>query len=98
MLFGLAAYFLLPNAPTSAPFFTEAEKEFIKRALHEDGIILVGEQDNDYTWTEFWRAFIQPHVILIALSGFFNGTFIRSQQQQIMLNARLLGATVSGLA
>ncbi|KAI0665059.1 MFS general substrate transporter [Cubamyces menziesii] len=76
VLFGLAAYFLLPNAPTSAPFFTETEKEFIKRALHEDGIILVGEQDNDYTWTEFWRAFIQPHVILIALSGFFNGATV----------------------
>ncbi|KAI8998868.1 MFS general substrate transporter [Trametes punicea] len=76
VLFGFAAFFLLPNAPTSAPFFTEAEKSLIRRALHDDGIILVGEEDKDYTWTEFWRAFVQPHVILIALSGFFNGATV----------------------
>ncbi|KAI0781188.1 MFS general substrate transporter [Trametes elegans] len=76
VLFGFSAFFLLPNAPTSAPFFTEAEKQQIKRELHEDGIVLVNEQDKDYTWTEFGRAFIQPHVILTALSGFFNGATV----------------------
>ncbi|CDO69031.1 hypothetical protein BN946_scf184834.g38 [Trametes cinnabarina] len=76
VLFGFVAFFLLPNAPTSVPFFTEAEKDLIKRALHEDGIILVGEQDKDYTWTEFGKAFTQPHVILIALCGFFNGATV----------------------
>ncbi|KAL7283188.1 hypothetical protein ACG7TL_002615 [Trametes sanguinea] len=73
VLFGFAAFFLVPDAPTSAPFFTEAEKDLIKRALHEDGIILVGEEDKDYTWTEFWRAFVQPHVILIALCATVSG-------------------------
>ncbi len=76
MLYGFAAFWMLPNAPTSAPFFTEAEKSIIRRTLHDDGIMLVDEHDKDYTWTEFGRAFLQPHVILIALSGFFNGMHI----------------------
>ncbi|KAI0646817.1 MFS general substrate transporter [Trametes meyenii] len=76
VLFGLIAFFLLPNSPTEAPLFSEAEKRAVARALHEDGIVLVNEQDKDYTWTEFWRAFMQPHVILIALSGFFNGATV----------------------
>lgn len=76
MLYGFAAFFMLPNTPTSARFFTEAEKSIIRRTLHDDGIMLVDEHDKDYTWTEFGRAFLQPHVILIALSGFFNGMHI----------------------
>lgn len=78
VLYGFAAFFMLPNTPTSARFFTEAEKSIIRRTLHDDGIMLVDEHDKDYTWTEFGRAFLQPHVILIALSGFFNGMHIRS--------------------
>ncbi|EIW60615.1 MFS general substrate transporter [Trametes versicolor FP-101664 SS1] len=76
VLYGFAAFFMLPNTPTSARFFTEAEKSIIRRTLHDDGIMLVDEHDKDYTWTEFGRAFLQPHVILIALSGFFNGATV----------------------
>ncbi|KAI0670626.1 MFS general substrate transporter [Trametes maxima] len=76
VLFGLVAFSLLPNSPTEALLFSAAEKRAVARALHEDGIVLVNEQDKDYTWSEFWRAFVQPHVVLIALSGFFNGATV----------------------
>lgn len=73
ILFGLSAYFLLPNTPTSSPRFTAEEKQIILQTLREDGIISGDEKDETYTKTEFLRTFFQPHVLLIMLAGFMNG-------------------------
>ncbi|EIW55358.1 MFS general substrate transporter [Trametes versicolor FP-101664 SS1] len=74
ILFGLSAYFLLPNTPTSSPRFTAEEKQIILQTLREDGIISGDEKDETYTKTEFLRTFFQPHVLLIMLAGFMNGS------------------------
>ncbi|OJT05028.1 hypothetical protein TRAPUB_4184 [Trametes pubescens] len=74
ILFGLSAYFLLPNTPTSSPRFTAEEKQIIMQTLREDGIISTDQKDESYTKTEFLRTFFQPHVLLIMLAGFMNGS------------------------
>ena len=74
--FGLACYFLLPNSPTAIPLLTDAERKHMVRALHADGIVLAGEVDTSYTIKEVFRTFLRPHVLLVALAGFFSGTTV----------------------
>ncbi|KAH9917680.1 MFS general substrate transporter [Epithele typhae] len=76
VLFGLASYFLLPNSPISVPLLTEAEKAYVVRTLHKDGIILVHEEDKRYTFAEIRRTFTRPHVLLVAAAAFFNGATV----------------------
>ncbi|KAI8976644.1 MFS general substrate transporter [Trametes punicea] len=74
VLYGIACYFLLPNTPTTSPFFSREEKRVIMHALHEDGIISGDEKDASYTKHNFLRTFFQPHVVLIMIAGFMNGS------------------------
>ncbi|KAI0764538.1 MFS general substrate transporter [Trametes elegans] len=74
VLFGIACLWLLANTPNTSPFFTPAEKQLIMRALHEDGIISGEEKDHSYNKANFWSTFIRPHVILVMIAGFLNGS------------------------
>ncbi|KAI0716360.1 MFS general substrate transporter [Earliella scabrosa] len=72
VLFAFAAYFLLPNAAETSYFLKEDEKQLIYRALHDDGILGEGEKKSR-NWTEFGKTFVQPHIVLLAIAGFFSG-------------------------
>ena len=72
VLFAFASYFLLPNAAETSYFLKEDEKQLIYRALHDDGILGDGEKKSR-NWTEFGKTFVQPHIVLLAIAGFFSG-------------------------
>ncbi|KAH9917676.1 MFS general substrate transporter [Epithele typhae] len=74
--FGLLSYFLLPSSPTDIFLLTEQDKKYIAQELHKDGIILAEERDLKYTKAEVFRTFMRPHVWIVTLAGFFNGSSV----------------------
>ncbi|KAI0657017.1 MFS general substrate transporter [Cubamyces menziesii] len=74
VLFGVSCYWLLPNTPNTLTFLSKEEKQLVLYALHEDGIISGDEKDETYTKVNFIHTFRQPHVILVMIIGFMNGS------------------------
>ncbi|KAJ2993567.1 hypothetical protein NUW54_g7700 [Trametes sanguinea] len=74
VLFGASCYHLLPDTPTQAPWLTSEEKNAVVLALREDGIISRNEVDASYTLRNCLRTFSQPHVLLVMIIGFLNGS------------------------
>ncbi|KAI9066852.1 MFS general substrate transporter [Trametes sanguinea] len=74
VLFGASCYYLLPDTPTQAPWLSSEEKNTMVLALREDGIISRNEEDASYTLRNCIRTFSQPHVLLVMITGFFNGS------------------------
>ncbi len=72
ILFAAATFYLLPNAPQSSYFLKEDEKRLIERVLTDDGIIGEGEKKTR-SWAEWGKTFLQPHLILLVIAGFFSG-------------------------
>ncbi|KZV96950.1 MFS general substrate transporter [Exidia glandulosa HHB12029] len=82
----LAAYFLLPNSPNHARFFTEFEKDALTSVLEEDSAM----EDHSFSWSEVRAAFLMPQVwisavlcISIALPTFSFALFIPSIISQL---------------
>ncbi|KAI0367705.1 MFS general substrate transporter [Pilatotrama ljubarskyi] len=65
VLFGLSSYFMLPNDPTSSLLFSNEEKQLIRHALGQDGLLSSEGKDDTYTRQNFIRTFFQPHVLLV---------------------------------
>ena len=98
VLFGVSCYWLLPNTPTALSFLNKEERQFVLHALHEDGIISGDEKDETYTKDNFIRTFLQPHVILVMIIGFMNGTSALEPASASASDLRFAGSTLSGLA
>lgn len=74
MVFGLAAFFLLPRSVSDARFLTEGEKKYVEHQLREDGIISKDSADDDFRWKDVVQTYTRPSVVLLLLAVFFNGT------------------------
>ena len=72
MLFGIASFFLLPDTPEQALLLSAEDKKLIVQALHDDGLHS-DEEKSTRTWPQFGKTFIQPHVVLLGIAGFFSG-------------------------
>ena len=78
VLFGISSFFLLPNSPKAVKTLNDEERELISRALLLDGISEMGKASENRSWSEFRRTFVQPHVILLVIVGFFSGQWCQS--------------------
>ena len=78
MLFGLISYFILPDSPMGVQTLTHEEKEMVSQILLDEGIIKMKGHSPDRSWAEFLHTFTQPHAMILAFSGFFNGTTVGS--------------------
>ncbi|KIL64781.1 hypothetical protein M378DRAFT_126308 [Amanita muscaria Koide BX008] len=74
--FGLASYFLLPSDPLHIKFFNEQQKYYVIAKLKEDGTR--NEEADKFSWKEVARAFGLPHVWILALVLFCDGTVLYS--------------------
>ncbi len=63
----------MPKSPTSVYFLRESEKLFVARALADDNVD-TKTSEHDRFWYEMRRVVVQPHVLLVSLSGFLAGT------------------------
>ena len=73
VLFGIASFFFLPRTPAHTLFLTDEEKRYIESCLIADGTVAKDEKDDYFSWFQVARAFKGPHVLLMALCGFFSG-------------------------
>jgi hypothetical protein len=80
--FGLATLFFVPASPKSIKSLTEEERETYCHALAEDWS---GDADVDgtcqevFSWSEVASTFTHtPHVLMLFLPLFFDGTMVRS--------------------
>lgn len=73
-MFGITSFFLLPRTPDQVRFLTEAEKRYVEKCLIADGTVARTEEDDAFSWLQVARAFKGPHVLLMAVVGFFSGT------------------------
>ncbi|KAG6868027.1 hypothetical protein C0993_008227 [Termitomyces sp. T159_Od127] len=76
VLFGLSSFFTLPHSPARARFLTEEEKEYVVTRLRETGATGLQDEADSFSWSEIWKAFTLPHVWMIAVAFFFDGTLI----------------------
>ena len=74
MLFAAGSFFLMPNTPSSAYFLNEDEKSLIAKTVLDEGLLTEGKSKRS-DFTEICKTFVQPHVIFLALAGFFGGEF-----------------------
>ncbi|RPD53169.1 MFS general substrate transporter [Lentinus tigrinus ALCF2SS1-7] len=72
VLFGIVSFFLLPDTPEQALLLSAEDKKLIVQALHDDGLHSDDEKKTR-TWAHFGKTFIQPHVVLLGVAGFFSG-------------------------
>jgi sugar phosphate permease len=78
VLFGLLSFFILPRSPQAASFFTPEEKEYVMAKLREDGSAAQSESDDKFSWSEVWKAFCLPHVMILGVALFLDGTSVLS--------------------
>ncbi|PSS37512.1 hypothetical protein PHLCEN_2v719, partial [Hermanssonia centrifuga] len=71
---GIASFFLMSATPDTASFLTQEEKEFIDFELRRDGVRAQKSSDDEFSWAEVRKAFRQPHMLIMAIAGFLNGT------------------------
>ncbi|TFK89282.1 MFS general substrate transporter [Polyporus arcularius HHB13444] len=69
VVFGLIGLLIMPKSPTSVYFLRESEKLFVARALAVDNVD-TKTSEHDRFWYEMRRVVVQPHVLLVSLSGF----------------------------
>ena len=71
-LFGLTAYFTLPDSPSHCKFFSEEERAYVIAKLKEDGSHNNDDSDK-FSWREVGMAFTLPQLWILAVVLFFNG-------------------------
>lgn len=73
ILFGFASFFLLPRTIDHATFLNSDNKCYLKERLRAEGMTDSNPSDQ-FNWRDLVEAFKSPHVILIAIIGFFGGS------------------------
>ncbi|KAF5353280.1 hypothetical protein D9756_008136 [Leucocoprinus leucothites] len=73
-LIGFSGYFLIPSTPAEARFLTEEEKEAVTARIERDRPALLN--GGHFHLKEVGRALMSPHVVMLILINFFNGTTI----------------------
>ncbi|KAG6902045.1 hypothetical protein C0995_005255 [Termitomyces sp. Mi166 len=76
VLFGLSSFFTLPHSPARARFLNDEEKEYVVQRLRETGATGDRDEADTFSWSEVGKAFTLPHVWMIAVAFFFDGTLI----------------------
>ena len=80
--FGLASLFFVPASPKSIKLLTQEEREAYCHALAEDwsgDADVDGTNQDVFSWSEVASTFtLAPHVLMLAVLLFFNGTMVRS--------------------
>ncbi|KAG5352825.1 hypothetical protein C0989_000276 [Termitomyces sp. Mn162] len=76
VLFGLSSFFTLPHSPPRARFLNEEEKEYVVARLRETGATGLDDEADKFSWREIWQTLTLPHVWMIAVAFFFDGTLI----------------------
>ncbi|KAF8559767.1 MFS general substrate transporter [Imleria badia] len=73
-VFGIVSFFLLPRSPESAHFLSEDERSYVISKLKEDGAVSQDDKKDGFSWIEVAESAKSPHVWLLAIVLFFNGT------------------------
>ncbi|KAG6874918.1 hypothetical protein C0992_005965 [Termitomyces sp. T32_za158] len=74
ILFGISAFFTLPQSPSHARFLTKVEKEYVISRLRQTGAISRDDNADAFSWQEVRKAFTLPQVGLVSVIQFFIGS------------------------
>ncbi|EKM58174.1 uncharacterized protein PHACADRAFT_252274 [Phanerochaete carnosa HHB-10118-sp] len=72
--FGAASFWLLPRTPQYALFLTSEEKQYISEVLQDDGVVAANASEDEFSWHHVIETFKKPHVLVLTVAGFFNGS------------------------
>ncbi|KAG6328710.1 hypothetical protein ID866_10379 [Astraeus odoratus] len=75
-LFGTTAFVLLPRSPTKTRFLSQQEQSYIISSLKNRGTISTDEAKDNFSWKQVLRSARSPHVWLVSIASFFNGTIL----------------------
>ncbi|KAH7922094.1 MFS general substrate transporter [Leucogyrophana mollusca] len=73
-VFGFIAFFILPRSPEQARFFTPTERAYVLSKLKLGGAVARDVEKDGFSWIEVVNALKSPHIWLLAVPLFFNGT------------------------
>jgi len=72
-VFGFVCFFILPNSPATASFFSTKERDYVVARLKEDGAVASDDKNDNFSWTEVLRCFKSFQVLILAPVLFFLG-------------------------
>jgi hypothetical protein len=72
-LFGFVCFFILPNSPATARFFSTKERDYVVARLRGDGAVASDDKSDDFSWIEVLRCFKSLQVLMLAPVLFFLG-------------------------
>ncbi|OAX36211.1 MFS general substrate transporter [Rhizopogon vinicolor AM-OR11-026] len=64
-LFGFTCFFILPNSPATATFFSTKERHYVLARLKEDGAVSSDDKSDNFSWIEVLRCFKSLHVLML---------------------------------
>ena len=91
---------MLPADASEAPFLTPEDKDHVAYTLEEDGVLAMDAREDKFAWEQVIETIKKPHVLLVAVIGFFNGAHITAFSNKAFADGALarIGTCLSGLA
>jgi tripartite-type tricarboxylate transporter receptor subunit TctC len=74
----------LPRSPIETSFLSYEDKEYVDRTLEDDGVLAVDAKEDGFSWPQVIKTVRKPHVLIVAITGFFNGMHILTMFSDIM--------------
>ncbi|KAF8553827.1 MFS general substrate transporter [Imleria badia] len=75
-VFGVISFSLLPCSPETARFLTEKERVYVVSTLKHAGSVSEDDDKDSFSWTEVVSVARSPHVWVLAVMSFLNGTLV----------------------
>ncbi|KXN87250.1 hypothetical protein AN958_09041 [Leucoagaricus sp. SymC.cos] len=75
IVFGMLCFWILPNGPETAWFFSKEEKEYVVLRLKESKAT---SDDDGFSWREVWETFRLPHIWILAVNAFLGSSIVLS--------------------
>ncbi|KAF8159947.1 MFS general substrate transporter [Crassisporium funariophilum] len=72
VVFGIAAFFLVPSTPRESRYLTESEKDLIMQRLERDRPPVASL--DKFSFKQVWNSLASPHVIFVFIIFFVTGT------------------------
>ncbi|KAG0151748.1 hypothetical protein CROQUDRAFT_698299 [Cronartium quercuum f. sp. fusiforme G11] len=77
-LFGLFGFLVFPLSPSTCRFLTPKQRKILATRIEKSRPGVAVEEEEHFAWSQVWKAYKSPHVLLTSLALFMTGTNLYS--------------------